>query len=204
MAVGTYALTTLAKLKAFLSIGHTTSDTLLEDCIDRTTAIFEEYTRRNLKARDYHYDSDDGDYDADNAILDGTGTDTVNLPQYPAVSLTTLRVNTTAITERDTILSVGWVLDKQNGIVTLVGYIFTKGVKNIELAYNAGFATIPEDLEQAAIEQAAWMFKQSAPGGNMLGVQAKNLADGSITYTARHLLPGVKDTLEVYKKRFAY
>ena len=71
MAVGTYALTSLAKVKAFLGISGTTNDTLLETLVDRVTALAESYTNRKLKARDYSYDPDAAGYDADNAILDG-------------------------------------------------------------------------------------------------------------------------------------
>lgn len=204
MAVGTYALTSLANLKAFKGISVTTNDTLLENCIDRITELFENFTNRKLKARDYSYDSGSGDYDSDNAIVDGNGIDRMPLPQYPVNSITTLRINELAIDERSSIYDTGWVLaDKAAGIVILSGYIFTAGIRNIELVYNGGFSTIPEDLEQACIEQAAWLFKQSAPGGNLLGVTSKALADGSISYSAKDLLASVRLVLERYKKRFA-
>jgi len=205
MAVGTYALTTLANLKAFLGISVSTNDTLLENCIDRTTKLFEQETRRKLKAREYTYDSDSGDYDSDNAVLNGNSRDRIALPQYPVNSITTLRINETAIDERSSIYGCGWVLeDKAAGILTLVCYVFTGGLKNIELAFNAGFSVVPEDLENACIEQAAWAFRQSSPGGNLLGIANKALADGSISYMTKDLLPGVRKTLEWYKKRFAY
>lgn len=203
MAVGTYALTTLAKLKTFLGIPGTTNDTLLEDCVDRTTALFEHETRRNLMARDYSYDSDSEDYDPDNANLDGSGVDHLVLPQYPVNSVTTIRINETAIDERSTVLATGWVLNKKAGVLWMIGYIYTRGIKNIEIAYNAGFATAPEDLESACIEQAAWAFKQSTPGGALLGQASKSLADGSVQFTTRDLLPRVRRVLDNYKKRFA-
>lgn len=203
MAVGTYALTTLAKLKTFLGISGTTNDTLLEACVDRTTALFEAVTRRKIMARDYTYDSDDAAYDQENAVLDGNDTDRLILPQYPVVSVTTVRINEIAIDERASVQNTGWVADKRIGVLYAVGHLFLRGIKNIELAYNAGYAAAPEDLENACIEQAACLFKKTAPGGNLLGVQSKSLPDGSVSYTARDLLPEVSAVLERYKKRFA-
>ena len=202
MSLSDYSLCSLSSLQDFMGITGFKNAGMLERCINRATALFEAVTRRKLAARDYSYDSDSDDYDADNAILDGTGRNELVLPQYPINSLSTLRIDTLEIDERSGVFDTGWVLDKQNGIIRLQGLVFSPGYKNIDIAYNAGFSTIPDDLAEAAMEQAAWFFKQSAPGGNLLGVSAKNLADGSISYTARDLLPGVKPVLETYKKRF--
>jgi len=54
MAVGTYALTTLATLKSWLSITDSASDALLESAIDRATALIEAVCDRELKARTHY------------------------------------------------------------------------------------------------------------------------------------------------------
>lgn len=203
MAVGTYALTSLANLKSYLNLSVTTHDTLLEKLVDRATSLAEDYTNRKLKARDYSYDSDADAYDADNAVLDGNDRDHMIMPQYPVNSVTTVRINTLSIDERDTVFDTGWVLDKKNGIIRLAGYVFTGGLKNIEFAYNAGYATVPDDLEQAVIEQAAWMFKQSTAGSALLGITAKTLPDGSISFSSGDILSQVKLVFNRYKKRIA-
>lgn len=198
-----YALISLASLKSYLGITVTTWDTFLESCVDAATAQAELYTARKLKARDYSYDSADEAYDADNAVIDGNGLDRIAVPQYPIVSLTTLLVDGVEIDARATVYESGYVLDKAAGIVMLAGYLFTAGLRNIELVYNAGYSTVPDDLEQAVIEQAAILYKESSVGGALLGVASKQLPDGSISYATRDLLPTVKMVLERYKKRFA-
>lgn len=202
--MGTYDLTSAATLKTYLNLTITTHDTLLADLIEKATAFSENFTNRKLKARDYSYVSTADAYDADNAVIDGNNRDMIRAPQYPIVSLTTLRIDTMEIDERSSVFETGYVLDKAAGIIHLAGYLFTKGLRNIELVYNAGFSTIPEDLEQACIEQAAWMFQESKAGGAMLGVTGKTLPDGTLTFTTRDLLPRVRSVLEKYKKRFAY
>jgi len=204
MAVGTHCLITLAELKAYMNLTVSTHDTLLEQLADRATGLFEEDTSRKLKARDYSYDSGSGDYDSDNAILDGCGFDEMNMPQYPVNSVTTLRINETEIDARSDIYGLGYVIRKKEGMIRLIGYLFTRGTANIELVYNAGFSTVPNVLKQACIEQAAWLFKQSAAGSALLGVSSKTLADGSVSYTVRDLLPQVRMVLERYKSSVAY
>jgi len=54
MAVGTYALTTLTNLKAYLGVGDTDDDTLLENLIDRATAFVESYCDRKIMERDFY------------------------------------------------------------------------------------------------------------------------------------------------------
>ena len=51
MAVGTYALTSLANLKAWIGITASTYDAVLESSIDRATAIVETYLDRKIKSR---------------------------------------------------------------------------------------------------------------------------------------------------------
>ncbi len=204
MAVGTYALTSLEALKRYLNLTVDTYDTLLEELIDRATAQIEEYTDRKIKARDYSYDSDSDDYDSDNAVLDGNGLQELALPQYPIVSVTTVRISELSIDESTGVYLSGWFADKKRGILRLRGYEFTKGRANIELEYSAGFASIPDELAQAAIEQASWMYRQSPKGLGLLGVESRSMGDGSsISYVSGDLLPQVKRMVERYRKRFA-
>lgn len=211
MSLGTHALITLADLEEYANITITDHEQLLERLIDAATSLFETYTRRKLKARAYSYDSDSGDYDSDNAVFDGNGTDKMALPQYPVNSVTTLRINETEIDARPSLYNNGYVVDKQGGIITLSGYLYTKGLANIDFAYNAGLSTIPDDLAQACIEQVAWMYKQSTPGSALLGVAEKNYPDGTtsypvrgLQYTSTGLLPEVKTKLERYKSHYGF
>lgn len=205
MAVGTHALTTLADVKAYLGLSDsfTDHDALLEGLIDAITATIERFCKRKLKARDYSYDEDSDDYDSDNAVLDGNGRDRLLLPQYPGNSVTTVRINELAIDQSTGVYVTGWVLDRASGVLYLRGYRFTRGLQNVELAYNAGYASVPDDLAQAAIAQTAWVYKEAPKAGNLLGVQSKTMPDGSVSYSSRALLPAVKAALAGYTRREA-
>ena len=202
MAVGEYALITLIQLKTYMKLTIDDNDELLENLIDRTTSLFEDFTSRNLKARDYSYDSESDDYDQDNAVLDGNDKNQIILPQYPVNSVSTLRINEVEISARAG-YTQGYIIDRNTGILRLSGYVFSQGMANIEIEYNAGYSSVPDTLIQACIEQSAWKYKQSVPGGALLGVNSRQLADGSVSYATKELLPEVRMVLEKYKKRFA-
>ena len=78
MAVGTHALTSLANLKAYLGVTGTTDDVILEQCIDRATAIIESYCDRKFKSRTFH------------EFLMPHGDRTVRTEEFPIVSIDTI------------------------------------------------------------------------------------------------------------------
>ena len=78
MAVGTYALATLAELKSWLEITDTDSDVALESSIDRATAIIETYCDRKFASRT-HYEF----------AMPGGGK-TLALDHFPVISVKTV------------------------------------------------------------------------------------------------------------------
>jgi hypothetical protein len=70
--------------------------------------------------------------------------------------------------------------DAEAGIIRLDGVAFSKGLKNIKLTYVGGFATIPKDLEEAAIE-LVWAAREKGVN-NLVGVRSRSVADGSVQY----------------------
>ncbi len=86
--------------------------------------------------------------------------------------------------------------------MTLASGSFPPGAK-VEVDFRAGYEAPPDDLKLAAMTQAAWLFKESPHGQNLVGVASKNLPDGSISYHARDLLPAVKGAISPYTRRVA-
>lgn len=200
MALSIDALTSLAQVKQYLGLGATTHDALLEGLIEAVSAQFNAFCGRKLMARDYSHLSDDAAFDPDNALLSGSGYPELLLPQYPVISLSSLVVE-----GRDIPASVdggvGWLLDGGAGVLSLVGMVFPRGGHNLGVVYRAGFGAAPADLAQAAVEQSAVRFQESAAGQGRLGVSARTLADGSVSYHSGALLPQVKAVLERYRNR---
>ena len=195
MALSDRALTSLAALKQYLAVQGDRHDALLESLIEAVSAQFEHYTGRRLAARDYSWREDDAAYDPDNARLDGGGRPELVLPQYPLVSLGEVVVDGAAL-ELDRV-----ALDRAAGVLTRKDGVFPRGRANLGLVYRAGYTTLPPDLSQAALEQAAARFQESAAGHGRLGISARTLADGSVSYTVSALLPQVREVLDRYRKR---
>jgi hypothetical protein len=202
MALGPYALTTLGDLKAYLNITGSENDGLLEALIERVSELFCEFTNRNIAARDYHWDPEEEDYDPSAALLDGNGLRVIQLPQYPVNSITALLVNSMAIPRAGGYSESGWIDDgtlKASGLLRLRSFVFSRGEANVALAYNAGYLTVPKDLAQAAIEQAAFKFQEGFKG--RLGVGQRSFPPGSIKLETGEFLPQVREVLERYTRR---
>lgn len=201
MALSTEALTSLEAVKAYLQIASPEHDALLASLIEAVSAHFRAYTRRNLLARDYSPRPADPAFDPGNAILDGSGYPDLLLPQYPVLTLDELLLDGQAIPPAPHPQASGYLLDRGAGLLSLTNAAFPPGRCRVAVTYRAGFATVPADLAQAAIEQTATRFQESAAGQGRLGVSARTLADGSLSYATGALLPQVEAVLERYRTR---
>jgi len=153
MAVGPYALTTLATVKLQLEIAGTNYDTLLERYIDSVTARFETMTDRLLKQRTI------------TEYQDGRNNASTLLDQWPAEKPTEFWVDSTGLfTDSDRQLAVAdYELElsgRGEGVgVTLINKCrIGRGRRNVKIVYLGGYATIPADLEDAAIWAVEFMY----------------------------------------------
>ncbi|HNX82476.1 MAG TPA: phage head-tail connector protein [Candidatus Omnitrophota bacterium] len=133
-------LTTLANVKTALSIVNTDDDAYLNSLIARVTDEAETYCRRKFADATY------------TEKYDGNGCQSMQLKQYPITSITSVHDDLDRAFLSDTLIdSDDYVFDAESGILTLDWSIFSRGVQNIQVVYNAGYTTMPQDLEQAAI-----------------------------------------------------
>lgn len=143
-------LVSLAKLKNYLKITDTTNDTLLSSLVDQASVFIESYTGRKLEAQDY------------NVRMDGHGENEFLFPQYPINTLTSFQYNTgnIGIPVWENYSTDGYFLDSETGIFSLTFGIH-KGIKNIKVVCNAGYDTIPEDLQRACMQIATYYYSQA-------------------------------------------
>lgn len=103
----------------------------------------------------------------------------------PIVSITNLwddllRVYATPIPVASYVVPAVDSEDSKAGIVRLDRTTFSEGIQNIKITYVGGFATIPTDLEQAAIEMV-WAAREKGLN-NLVGVRSRSVADGNVQY----------------------
>lgn len=200
------ALCTLADLKAYAGLSGDTYNDELTNLINAVSAAADAYTGRKLKARAYGVDESSPE---SAWVFDGDGSNLWICPERPLNSVSSLVVDITTITERSSVWTSGYVYDVEMGTIELAGYIFNDGLKNCTVKGNAGYSTVPDDLEQAIIEWAAWKLKESSIsniGKNLFGKTQKQLpaGGGTLRYWTDGLIkdipPQIKSTLNHYRK----
>ena len=181
---GTY-LTSLANFRERIGAAAavTSSDALYTNLIARASEKIESICGRNLVAATY------------TEYCDGGGRD-LNLHRGPINSVTSVHVvsYSTAGTETVTAENAGSYFKR--GMTDdgwkLPGYIerhntsWTHGQRNYRVIYNAGFSTVPYDLEEACLHAAVWMWNKRKNAGSA----ARDVGSGSASFRPDSELDG--------------
>lgn len=151
MAAGPDDLCTLAELKAWLPNQGNNDDTTLQNLITNGSIfILSEYLNRPhilasvIGTLNENYDGNDSD-----RLLPHT---------FPIISVASVSVDGVAIPQATTATAFGFLWDSRR--VLLRGRRFCRGVQNVAISYTAGYASVPLDLKQAAIEAFALTYRQ--------------------------------------------
>ena len=115
---------------------------------------------------------------------DGEGTYVLMLRQFPIITLTsveTMESDGTLLT----CLTAQFRTDDDVGEIrhipecTCDYTYFPKGYRNILVTYQAGFATIPEDVQEATAQTVAWLYANASAAAN---VESWKLGDAAAKY----------------------
>lgn len=176
------ALTTLENVKEFLQLTTTGLDALIENLIIRGDSQIKKFTDRELEESTLTQQYD--------GTVENGGV--LNLDEFPVTSITTVHDDISLVFDASTLIpDTDYVFEAKPGILRLTPLAstlrpfrdprqFNEGVQNIKVVYVAGFATIPGDLEQAAIELVAFRIVMADTNGGM--IKSKRLADFQISY----------------------
>jgi hypothetical protein len=88
--------------------------------------------------------------------FNGNGMARRMLPDYPVTAVASVTVDGISIPQANTPTASGFLFDDRG--VYLRGYTFSRGVQNVAISYTAGYATVPEDIEEACLELVALTF----------------------------------------------
>jgi hypothetical protein len=190
-----YALTSLETVKEHLGVppATLTYDDLLKRLINASSARVEAHCDRFLKRRtgivDYH---------------DGIAGNRLLLNQWPAEIPTELWIDPTGeFTDVDYKLASGdYYLETSAkgegvGIVLAGGRSFPNGIRNIKILYDAGYATVPSDLEDACIWFVEYLYNMR--NDRTVGLETKGKNQENTTYRG-DIPPIVKEHLELYRR----
>ena len=189
MAVDPYALTSLASVKSHLNISVTTQDTTLERMINAASNKIEKFLDRKILKRAY------------TEYQDGRANDRIVLRQWPCDKPTELWDDisgkfTDSSNQLDTeeYVTEG---DPAIGVVLLGGLRFSRANKNIKIVYQAGYDTVPYDIEEACILTVEFMYDMRAD--RRIGVSSKG-KNGESTSFLSDLPDFVTDMLMPYQR----
>jgi hypothetical protein len=121
------------------------------------------------------------------------------LKRPPLVSITSVHDDPARAYGAETLVdpSAYAIEDEGAGILTFDGHTLAGGLRSLKVVYVGGFSPIPPDLAQAAIE-LIWLTRDLGDKA-LLGVAAKQIADGSITMYQRNRLDAVRELLDRYR-----
>lgn len=181
-------LTTLPRVKAHLGIKDTdtNSDSILTWLITAASQwVIKQLGDRPIKSADY------------TDFFDGDGSRSLTLRHAPVTAVSRVQVDDDdPIPARATVTGEGYVED--NGRLKLTPqYAFTPGIKNVEVRYTAGYATVPEDLEQAVVMWVAELHR----GRDRTGLASRSSPQGDTLSFRPDAVPVYVDlTMQSYKR----
>ncbi len=166
------ALITKAQVKIYLNIesGTITWDTFIDALIARVDDDIIHICNQEIES------------ETRTDVLDGNATTTIMIPKYPVISIISLKFRSDLLytwddSNIDTIaasLYNSFVISEVPWLYYSSG--FSRGIANYELTYVSGYALIPDDIQQVAIEMVVMYFKQSdvkgGTKGGLLGVSS--------------------------------
>lgn len=182
------SLTTLAKAKEWLQIptAQTTDDALLTRLIDSASGFIESWLSRKGNFATASYTDK----------RDGTGGDIISLSNYPVTAISSLSVDGVVIAASPDggVLQTGYGFDSNN--LWLSGFIFTRGRRNVAIAYTAGYTSVPSEIENACIEIIGERYRTR----DRIGHVSKSLGGETVAFSQKDMSDHLKTTLQQYKR----
>lgn len=180
------ALTTVAAVKDHLGIpaGDQAQDGRLERFINTASDRISNYCERQLVAGDTV------------DILHGGMTNMVMLQEWPINSISEVAIDSEGVFGPDTVIQPENYRMVDEGTL-LYNTIFPYGYGNVRVTYNAGYQTIPSDLEMAAILLVEWLHRFRS--NQNIGRSALSKGDESVTIL-QDIPPIIRSLLDPYRR----
>ena len=176
-------LTTIANAKSWLSITTSTDDALLTRLISACSDYIQTWLNRDIASQPYV------------SKRNGPGGSRMMFKNYPVSAVTYLKIDGVVI-PTSVNGSPGYVFDDYSLMLVGEVYTFTRGFQNVELSYTAGFATTPNEIEQACIELVAMRYKER----DRIGQVSKSIGGETVTFSQKDFSDSIETTLSNYKK----
>lgn len=184
-------LTTLANVKDWLGIPSTdtTKDARLARLITSSSTRITGWLRRGVISASY------------SEVISGLGNDRLALRNFPVTAIASLTIDGRAIAAATQAAgsppSGGYVIANIGSpivtaaFINLYGDAFCRGRENVAVTYTAGYASVPPEIEQAAIEMVQTIVNRQNIDQNVTSESISGV--GSVSYRGGG--PDAEDTL---------
>lgn len=173
-----YALTTLVDVKETLGIASSDQswDNLIIRKINQVTRQIEAYCGRRFLLTTYT-----------DELYNSTGVNQLILRNRPIVGSISMSVRDTSLNEDDfTAVENSLIFADNNSGVLDLNFGASGSWGGYKVTYSAGYATIPEDLAEAAATLAAYYTLN--PDGSQIGINEKQEGQRRIKYGDNNIL----------------
>lgn len=174
--------TTLADVKAWLSLTSASDDALLTRLITASSVAMQSYLSRDIFQQvyieNYH----------------GKGNPSLLFKNWPVTAVSSVSVDGVSIPASITATGDGYVFDETK--LMLRGYIFCRGFSNITISYTAGYATAPYDLAQVCIQLVSLRYKER----DRIGHVSKTLAQETVAFSQKDFSDDMRTIMNQYRR----
>lgn len=194
-------ITTLAYVKNYLGIvaDDTSMDDVLQQLITSASQFAASYCSRNFVSTTM------------TKLYSGQDSDCLVLGESPISSVDSVAVDGVVVQPSASVQQPGFVFDDTALYVRGGVAVFTRGVKNIEVTFTAGYAkptdtavapiqAMPFDLQQAIAELVGLKMKRR----DNLDVASRGIAGESISYVITDMPKPVKTVFQSYQKAWPF
>ena len=176
-------LVTLDDVKLWLNITNTNSDDILTEMVTQFSDYVRTYCQRDFDQRTY------------TESRDGNRASVMMLRNYPVTSVTSLSINGVSVPAATSVYTCGYMFDSSR-LVLQGGSIFCTGLLNVQIVYQAGYATIPTDLYRAILELISLRYRER----ERIGQSSKSLSGETTMFITAALTDSIKTILNKYKR----
>jgi len=185
------ALVTLALAKDYLDIpiADTTKDTRVTRLINFASALIESYCERKFEFQTF------------TEFHDGRNNNQLLLRQWPAQKPSSVSVSNAWEYNDGVVDSSIYDVVEETTLVLRSGF-FSSGYRNVKVVYQAGYATIPYDIQEACL-MLVLLFEQKR-NDKRVGVNSKSKQGENISFV-EDIPEDIQRILEKYKRlEFAF
>lgn len=173
-------LTTPAKVAEYL--GLTAAPAIFTRLVTAASAFIESNLNRSFTRAAY------------SETRSGKDEQFVTFADYPVSSVQSVTIDGIAIPAAPSQAGSGYLFDDTRLI--LKGYRFNRGLLNVQIAYTAGYSTIPYEVEQACIDIVARKYKER----DRVGVNSKIINGETVNFSKTDMTDELKSVLRAYQK----